>query len=84
MLVPVVLTRMKELHRCTADRINRLGLVVLFVVAALTGQRKVVSSRRAALRFGNDVFVGMILCRVGFRADAVFTATLRALFDEFL
>ena len=84
MFVPIVLTRMIEPHGCAADRIKRVDLVVLFVVAALTSQSKVVSRRRAADRFRDDVFVGVILRGVGFGADAVFTAALGAFFDQFL
>jgi len=37
MFMPVIFSRMKEWNRFSADRINRMRLVVFFVVATLTG-----------------------------------------------
>jgi hypothetical protein len=81
MLVPIILTRVIEPHGCAADWIERLRFVVLSVVASLTSQCEIVSSGRATEGFGNNVFVGMILRGMRFRADAVFTTALCARFD---
>jgi hypothetical protein len=37
MFVPVIFSRMKEWNSISADRINRVRLIVFFVVATLTG-----------------------------------------------
>jgi hypothetical protein len=42
MFVPVFFSWMKEWNRLSADWINRVRLVVFFVVATLTGPREVV------------------------------------------
>jgi hypothetical protein len=42
MFMPGVFSRMKDWNQFSADRINRVRLVVLFVVASLAGQREVV------------------------------------------
>ena len=81
-LVPQIFAWMKEGNQFPADRIDRVSLVVLGIVATLAGQREVFSNGFAAKVFGDSVILGMLLRSVRIGADTVFAMTPRALSDQ--
>jgi hypothetical protein len=82
MLVPIVFARMKERDCFPAERVNGGGLVVLEIVTALASSREVIRAAFATSGQRDDVLIGESVRAVIFLADAVFAATLRALFDQ--
>ena len=70
-LMPVVLSRMKEWDHPGCGRIRSVSLVVFGAVTSLTGQGKVIFSASAALTFRYDMFDGMQLSGTMVGADAV-------------
>lgn len=82
MLVPIVLARVKQWDRFTAERINRRGLVIFVIVTSLAGAREIVSHAFAAHGEWNDVFVGETVRAVIFLAHAIFATALCAFFDQ--
>ncbi len=79
---PPIFSWMKERNQFPANRIERVGFVVLGIVAALTGQREVIGSSLAAEVFGRDVILRVFLRGVRIGADAVFAAALRSIPDQ--
>lgn len=82
MLVPVVMTRMKQRNRAARCGIYRVRLAGFRPVASLTGQRQIVFIVRPAAAFRLDVFGRMQLRGAEFGADAVFTIALCSLSDQ--
>lgn len=82
MLVPVVLARMKKRDNSLGEQVNGSGLVVLDIVAALAGAREVVGYAFAARCARDDVFVRETIRAVGFLANVILAAALRAFADE--
>lgn len=71
MIVPIVFTGVKERNELLTDRINGLSFNVFEIVTTLAGQRQIVCGGFAAQNFRHDMFVGMSLCGVCFRADTI-------------
>lgn len=81
-LVPVVMTRMKQRDSAARGGIYRVSLIGLRPVASLTGQRKIVFIVCPTAAFRFDVFGRMQLRGAEFRADAVFAIALCSLSDQ--
>lgn len=82
MRMPIIVTWMKERNNGFAHRIAAVRMVVLLVITALAGKRQVVGGGCTAQDFRKDMFAGMKLCGVGFRANAILAATNRTLLHQ--
>ena len=82
MLVPVIMTWMKQRDFAARCGINRERLIGLRPVASLTGQRQVVVVVGTTAAFRRDVFGRVQLCGAEFGADAVFAIALCSLSDQ--
>lgn len=82
MLVPVIMTRMKERDRAAGCGIHRVGLIGLRPIASLACQGEVGFVVRPTAAFRLNVFGRMQLRGAEFGADAVFAIALGSLSDQ--
>lgn len=82
MLMPVVITRMKERNFAARCWIERVSLVGFGTIAPLTGEGQIAFIVGATSAFRLDVFGGMLLRCAEIGTDAVFAVSPCALSDQ--